>query len=172
MTNQALTPKQQRFAHEYLVDLNATAAAIRAGYSKKTAKSIGQENLTKPALKKEISRLRAVVLEKIDASAEKVLREVARIAFGNAGDVMDWGPGGVTLVAKSALTPDQIATVSEAAQRFSAEGGSIKLKQYDKLKALELLGKHYKLWGDDSKPASLVGIVVNLVPAPPAVGTR
>ena len=49
-----LTPKQQRFVQEYLVDLNATAAAIRAGYSPKTAKQIGQENLTKPAIEKAV----------------------------------------------------------------------------------------------------------------------
>ena len=51
-----LTPKQQRFVEEYLIDLNATQAAIRAGYSEKTAKSVGHENLTKPDLKKYIDK--------------------------------------------------------------------------------------------------------------------
>ena len=51
-----MTPKQKLFAQEYLVDLNATQAAIRAGYSKKTARKIGQENLTKPDIAKEIEK--------------------------------------------------------------------------------------------------------------------
>lgn len=72
--NKELTTRQQRFCLEYLIDCNATKAAIRAGYSEKTARSIGQENLTKPDIQAEIQRLKKPIEEKLQISAEWVLK--------------------------------------------------------------------------------------------------
>lgn len=74
-----LTPKQLRFVQEYLIDLNATQAAIRAGYSERTAKSIGQENLTKPAIAAEIAKQQAKVAKKAEITAEFVLAGIVAL---------------------------------------------------------------------------------------------
>jgi phage terminase small subunit len=75
-----LTPKQQKFVQEYLVDLNATQAAVRAGYSEKTAKSIGQENLTKPVVKAAIESAQKVLAERVEITQEWVLSNLKTVA--------------------------------------------------------------------------------------------
>jgi phage terminase small subunit len=77
---QKLTPKQQRFVDEYLVDLNATQAAIRAGYSQKTARAIGAENLTKPDIAAAIEASRAKATEKAELSVGWVLESLRAVA--------------------------------------------------------------------------------------------
>ena len=69
-----LTPKQQRFVEEYLIDLNATQAAIRAGYSEKTAKEIGSENLTKPNIAKAIAEAQEKLSNKAQVTVEMVVQ--------------------------------------------------------------------------------------------------
>ena len=78
-----LTLKQQRFIDEYLVDGNATRAAIAAGYSKKTAYSIGEENLRKPEIKAEIERIRAEQSKKLEITREGLLSDLMDIAKDN-----------------------------------------------------------------------------------------
>lgn len=75
-----LTPKQQRFVEEYLVDLNATQAAVRAGYSQKTASSIGEENLRKPEIQQAIAQAKAKRSEKVNITAEYVLGNLVEVA--------------------------------------------------------------------------------------------
>ena len=76
-----LTPKQQRFVEEYLIDLNATQAAIRAGYSAKTAEVIGHENLRKPNIQSEIDKVMGERSARTEITADRVLREYARLGF-------------------------------------------------------------------------------------------
>jgi phage terminase small subunit len=71
-----LTPKQEMFCKEYLIDLNATQAAIRAGYSPKTAKETGYENLTKPHIAEYINDMKSKREEKVEITAEGVLRDL------------------------------------------------------------------------------------------------
>ena len=75
-----LTPKQQRFVEEYLIDLNATQAAIRAGYSEKTAKSIGQENLTKPDIQKAIQEAQEILSNKTQLTVDMVVNGLLKEA--------------------------------------------------------------------------------------------
>ncbi len=77
-----MTPKQQRFCEEYLIDLNATQAAIRSGYSKKTAASIGEENLRKPEIKAAIEKGMSKRAIRAELSADAVVNELKRIAKG------------------------------------------------------------------------------------------
>ena len=74
-----LTAKQQRFIEEYLIDLNATQAAIRAGYSEKTAYAIGEENLRKPVIKAEIERLQAETSNKLQVTKEGLINDLLTI---------------------------------------------------------------------------------------------
>lgn len=120
-----LTLKQKRFADEYIISANATAAAIKAGYSKKTARSIGQENLTKPDIKAYIDeRLEKLESEKI-ATQEEVLQYLTSIMRGDQQEK--------TLV-----------SVGEFGQKIV----DIDVGAKDRIKAAELLGKRYRLFTD------------------------
>lgn len=120
-----LTLKQKRFADEYLISANATAAAIKAGYSKKTARSIGQENLTKPDIKAYIDeRLEKLESEKI-ATQEEVLQYLTSIMRGDQQEK--------TLI-----------SVGEFGQKIV----DIDVGAKDRIKAAELLGKRYRLFTD------------------------
>jgi phage terminase small subunit len=76
-----MTPKQERFVAEYLIDLNATQAAIRAGYSEKTAYVIGHENLSKPEISAALAAAQQKRAERTEITQDRVLQELARIAF-------------------------------------------------------------------------------------------
>ncbi|MDR1514835.1 MAG: terminase small subunit [Synergistaceae bacterium] len=143
-----MNARQKRFVDEYLVDLNATQAAIRAGYVEKTAKSIGQENLTKPDIKNAIAAALAERSKRTGVTADRVVQELARIAFVDTRQIFEWGPNGVTLRPSDELTDDEAAIVAEVSETRSAVGGSIKAKRFDKLKALELLGRHLGMFND------------------------
>lgn len=82
----ALTPKQQRFVEEYLVDLNATQAAIRAGYSEKNAGKIGPELLGKTGVSAAIQAAKRRLSERTEITAERILLELAKIGFADASD--------------------------------------------------------------------------------------
>lgn len=74
-----LTPKQERFVAEYLIDLNASAAARRAGYSERTADAIGRENLGKPTIASAIAAGRAAVAERAKRSVDDVMADIAKV---------------------------------------------------------------------------------------------
>ena len=134
-----LTPKQERFVDEYLVDLNATAAAIRAGYSEKTARFIGAENLTKPNISAEIAERRAKLRSKLEITQEAVLQELAAIAFANGTDfVTITGAGLLSVKPTSEVAKEKLPAI--AGIKYNQLG--IEIKLHDKVRALELLGKH------------------------------
>ena len=140
-----MTKKQKRFAEEYLIDLNATQAAIRAGYSPDTAKEIGCENLTKPNIRACIDREMAERSKRTGVNADRVVQELAKIAFVNAVDVID--PKTAT-VKEDALSEDTAAIQSVKVKTFGDDGLEREIKMADKLKALELLGKHMGMFKD------------------------
>jgi phage terminase small subunit len=149
-----LTKKQKMFVAEYLVDLNATQAAIRAGYSEKNAGKIGPELLGK-------TRISEAIQEQMDArenrtliTADKVLEELAKIGFSNLADYIQVQRDGTAYVDLSELTREQAAAVQEITVDEYAEGSGedvrlvkkVKLKLIDKIRALELIGKHLAMW--------------------------
>lgn len=171
-----LTPKQQRFVEEYLIDLNATQAAVRAGYSEKTAYSIGEENLKKPVIAKEIERALNERSKRTEITADMVLAELARIGFSNMAHYAKWNPDGVTLTDSDNLTDDAARCVAEVSQTVTAEGGTVKFKLHDKVSALEKLGRHLGMFTEkvevtgkdggpleltDAKAALLRGVISN-----------
>lgn len=134
-----MTQKQKRFIEEYLIDLNATQAAVRAGYSSATAKDIGCENLAKPNIRAQIDRAMAERSKRTGVNAERVIQELAKIAFVNATEVID--PKTAT-VKEDALPEDTAAIQSVKVKTFGEDGLEREIKMADKIKALELLGKH------------------------------
>lgn len=140
-----MTKKQKRFIEEYLVDLNATQAAIRAGYSPDTAKSIGSENLTKPDIQARIAKAMAERSKRTGVNADRVVMELAKIAFVNARDVID----AETASLKPDAAPEDTAAIqSVKVKTFGEDGLEREIKMADKLKALELLGKHLGMFKD------------------------
>lgn len=140
----ALTPKQQRFVDEYLVDLNATQAAIRAGYSAKTARQVGAENLSKPAVAFAIQERQQKRAEKVEVTAERVLKELAVLAFLDPADM-----AAIT----AASGPEDIAALPEHVRRAVAgwswdKAGNFVVKLNSKQPALEALGRHLGMFKD------------------------
>lgn len=141
-----LTQKQKLFILEYLKDLNATQAAIRAGYSEKGAEVQGHHLLRNPKIKVVIQQSMDKRSDRIKIDADLVLQEIARIAFADLRDVMDWDGDSVTLKASSELTDAQAAAVCEVTQTITKDGGTLRLKLHSKDSSLEKLGKHLKLF--------------------------
>ena len=140
-----MTQKQKRFIEEYLIDLNATQAAIRAGYSPDTAQQTGSENLSKPVIRAQIDRAMAERSKRTGVNAERVVQELAKIAFVNAAEVID--PKTAT-VKEDALPEATAAIQSVKVKTFGEDGLEREIKMADKLKALELLGKHLGMFKD------------------------
>jgi phage terminase small subunit len=109
----ALTPKQRRFVEEYLVDLNATQAAIRAGYSANSASDIGWENLRKPEIASEIAKLRKAQSERTGVTADQVIEHLTTIALFNPMDYMRISENGDPYVDFSNQTREQATALSE-----------------------------------------------------------
>ena len=129
-----LTPKQARFVEEYLVDLNATQAAIRAGYSETTARAIGYENLTKPDIQQAIQERQAKRSARVELTQDEVvrdLRELRDICMGRK-------PVRVTEVVKNTQMGEVTAREVEIYALEPTGAG----------KALDLLGKHLGMFVD------------------------
>ena len=140
--------KLPRFIEEYIVDLNATQAAIRAGYSKKTAYSIGQENLKKPEVQKAIAEAKKERTKRLGIDADYVLRRLIEIDQMDVLDIMD-GYFNIKPVNEWPLTWRQFISSFENLEQFEGAGEDRtqfgwlkKIKFPDKVKNLELLGKH------------------------------
>lgn len=142
-----LTPKQKLFCDYYLISLNATEASIKAGYSKKTAKEIGAENLTKPNIKEYLQNSMNKRAEKLEITADKVIGEIAKLAFANTTDILEITDHGVTIKDLSKLDTTCIASAEEVFDKEGMRVG-VKVKLHDKTKNLELLGRHLGLFKD------------------------
>lgn len=148
MVTRALTAKQRRFVEEYLVDLNATQAAIRAGYSAKTAGSYGNENLKKPAIQSAIQDALQKQQERTEITADRVLKEIFRLATFDPRKLFN-ADGTVKNIA--ALDDDTAACVG-GLDIVTTTNGDVtrKVKVWDKNSALEKLGKHFQMFTDKS----------------------
>lgn len=140
-----MTKKQKRFAEEYLIDLNATQAAIRAGYSPDTANEQGSRLLANVSVSNEINRAVAERSKRTGVNADRVVRELAKIAFVNAADVINAKDA---TLRNDATEDDTAAIQSVKVKTFGDDGLEREIKMADKLKALELLGKHLGMFKD------------------------
>ena len=148
-----LTPKQQRFVDEYLIDLNATQAAIRAGYSEVSARSQGHENLTKPDISAAIKSKNKYLLAKLNITPEHVLREYSRIAFGRITDVVKLKKGSIKVARDDQLNDDQKAMLSS----ISETKYGIKITIHNKMAALDKLGQYLCIFAEkpeEDKPTN------------------
>lgn len=143
----ALTDKQQRFCEEYLIDLNATQAAIRAGYSEKTAKDIACENLAKPNIHARIAELKAKRSEKLSIDAEWVLRRLVSISDRcmQHEPVMVFSPVDKAMVHKEDEEGNKL-------YQFDSSGAN---------RATEMIGKHIGFFEKDNEQGPAPVTVIN-----------
>ena len=146
----SLNEKQKQFCEEYLIDLNATQASIRAGYSEKTAKEIGCKHLTKVNIQNYISELKEKRNKIVELSQQEVLVELKNFAYSDITDTMG-------------LTFDQLKELPIELRRMIAsfkktvvdfEGGkrtTFEIKFIDKMKAFEMLNRHIGFYEADNK---------------------
>lgn len=173
-----LTPKQQRFVDEYLVDLNATQAAIRAGYSSKTANRMGSENLSKPVIADAIQKAQAERSKRTGITQDRVLEQYARISAADIKDFLSFCTEKTVVGREDDGTPifdyKQIVQMKPSdevdgtliSEVSISERGVFTFKLYDKMKALDMLGRHLgmfkdkvELTGSDGKPLFEVVVV-------------
>lgn len=148
-----LTPKQEQFAFG-LAGGQSQADAYRHAYPR--AKNWKDETVWSKAsvlaangkVRTRVAELGAKAAAANEVTVERIVRELALIAFGNKKAVMHWGPGGVKLKDSEGLSNDDAAQVAEVKETTSATGGSLSLKTHDKVKALELLGRHVGMFTD------------------------
>jgi phage terminase small subunit len=174
-----LTSKQRAFVREYLIDLNATQAAIRAGYSAKTASSQGERLLRNVEVDKAISAAMKLRAERTDITADRVLNELAKIGFADIRKAVKWTSsliteedqpdGGDVLVIKHVVTnniqivaseeidEDTAAAIAEISQNAT---GGIKVKLHDKRAALVDLGRHLGLFKDKVEHSGSINLNV------------
>lgn len=150
-----LNIRQEKFVQEYMKDLNATQAAARAGYSKKRANETAARLLTYPQVQAEITRLKKKMADKNEGLAQAVIDELKKVGFSN---VQDFIGGDNSVVDLSELEKDKVAAVSSVKKvttTFGGEDGGIKesveFKLWDKVSALEKLGRHLGLFEEDNR---------------------
>ena len=114
-----MTDKQDRFCEEYMIDLNATQAAIRAGYSPKTAREQAPRLLANVSIQNRIAQLQAEQSRRTGVSADRVVRELAKIAFANASDLIDPETASVKLDASR----DDLAAIQSIKVKSFGEDG-------------------------------------------------
>ncbi len=160
----ALTPKQRRFVDEYLLDLNATQSAIRAGYSVRTAKTKASQLLAMPHVAAAIAEAQAKRAHRTGITADRVLQELAKIGFSDIRKAVAWKPfvteievdeetgeakmavtNHVQVIASDEIDDETAAAISEISQ---TDKGGLKVKLHDKRAALVDIGKHLGMFVD------------------------
>lgn len=166
-----LKPKRETFSHEYLIDLNKTQAALRAGYSPKTAYSIGHELLKIPEVQDRIAYLATIKEQRANKSADDVIKELENVGFSRLGDIIEWNPSGMAFLKDSGeLSEDAMAAIESVSVTEEQSGDDknsrmvlkSKVKLHSKMAALTQLAKHHGLIGDQDSRGD-VNIQVNVV---------
>lgn len=161
-----LTPKEQRFCEEYVIDLNATQAAIRAGYSEDSARSIASNKLTKHNIQEAVKDLRGEISKRCKITIDEIVTELAEQFRVDPNEVFD-NTGALKLLGNMT---DRARRSIKSIQRqtFTTEGGvseKIKTELYDKHTAAEKLMRHLGGYGKDheqaNKPIVITGIDIN-----------
>jgi phage terminase small subunit len=180
-----LTPKQKQFTLEYMIDRNATQAAIRAGYSKKTSESIGLQLLRKTTVRQAIDEAIKAQEKRTGISADRVLAELAKVAFLDVSGAF-WEDGALkpiheipknVVAAIAGIEIDELYEGTGKAREHVGQtkrlklndkirarehvGQTKRLKLNDKIRALELLGKNLKLFTDKHELSGSLNVVLN-----------
>lgn len=144
-----LSSKQERFIEEYLIDLNATQAAIRAGYSTKYADRQAHILMINGRISSAISVAKAERSKRTGITADRVLEELAKVGFANLTDIVTLDEAAVK---RGSHADDTAAIQSIKVKRITTEEGDNiverEVKLHDKIKALDLIARHLGLYND------------------------
>lgn len=166
MTKRELNKKQEQFVQEYMIDLNATQAAIRAGYSKRTAYSQGQRLLKHVEVQRRLQAEQAKRAERVQVDQEYVLRRLVEIDQMDALDILD-DDGSIKPIKDWPKTWRQFLSGFDVTQMSSAEDVETVVRRIrwpDKIRNLELLGRHLGMFTDRVEVDAsddLVGAILN-----------
>ena len=141
-----MTPRQRRFVDEYLIDLNATRAARRAGYAPRYADRIAANLMGKNGVLQAIAQGMQERSKRTAITADQVVEELACIAFATITQVVQVQDGKVRVVDTDDLPPEVSAAIAEIRQSTTPHGGSLAVRLFDKVAALKLLGDHLGLF--------------------------
>lgn len=160
-----LVPRRAEFVRQYLLDLNARRAAIRAGFSEESAKKASVQLLRDEWVREEIRDAMAARAARTELSADRVLKELAAIAYVDIRDLMSWTGTQITLKDSSILRAEDAAAVAGLKPHFSPTTGdcTVEMKLHDKVAALRLLGQHFGLWGRLVAPGDGAGAQADVV---------
>ena len=152
-----LTPKQTKFVDEYLKDLNATQAAIRAGYSKRSANNIGPGNLLKSIIQEAIQKRRLKLQQKLHITQERVLEEEARLAFVDVESLFDEKGNllPVNKIPEDARRAIAGVEVIESTTKGKEKEVKFKYRLWDKGRALERISKHLGIYAPEKHEHSM-----------------
>lgn len=141
-----LSAKQRRFIDEYVIDYNGRLAACRAGYAERSASTTAGRLLAMPEIVAGIQSRQQERAERTQVTQDAVVRELAAVGFARLKDVCTWDDGHLTLVSSHELSDTQAASIAEITETVTTRGGTVRVKQHSKLKALEMLAKHVGLY--------------------------
>jgi phage terminase small subunit len=141
--------KQERFCQELVIDLNATKAAERAGYTVKTAKQTGARLLTNKYIATRVNELQAAIAEAVGVTAEMVVKELCKLAFTDLKDVVDFNGKKPRIKSPMELAdPEKLGAISEFTEITNGNKVTRRIKMHDKKGSLELLGRHLGMFND------------------------
>ena len=170
MPETELSKKHQAFVNEYIIDLNATQAAIRAGYSKKTAQQVSSRMLLNVVIKEAVQHAMDARTVRTQVTADRVLSELAKLGYSNIEDYVTIGDDGLPTVDFSDLTREQFAAITEVTVETRREHNSdkedaatiekVRFKLADKRAALVDIGRHLKLFTDKVEHSGTIGCTV------------
>jgi phage terminase small subunit len=146
-----LSPRQENFCREYLIDFNATRAYQRAGYassSDEIARKNAAKLMTTEVIKARIQELKGDRAERVDIEGDRVLKEIARLAFSSITDVISFSDRGIVLKDSSHLDDDVKGAIAEVTIVENEKGIKKSVKMHDKNKSLALLMKYLGLDSD------------------------
>ena len=144
-----LNPRQKKFCDEYLISLNATDACIKAGYSLKTARYMGYENLTKPHIQGYLQARLKVLATKTGITQERIINEIASIALLNITDICNIDKDGSVTVKSLGDIPEEARAAIKEVTTFQLPDGNgmaYKIQFWDKVKGLEMLAKYFGMF--------------------------
>nr|CAJ1762460.1 terminase small subunit [uncultured phage] len=151
-----MTKKQKLFVEEYLIDLNATQAAIRAGYSPDTAQEQSSRLLSNVMIKSAVDKAMAERSRRTGINQDRVLLELAKIGFAKITDVVDPETAQIKPDAKE----EDLACIQSIKIKPNEFGTEREVKMYDKKAALVDIGRHLGMWNDKLDIKGVEGVVI------------
>jgi len=151
-----LNPKQKKFVREYCRCLNATQAAIAAGYSKNTARQQGARLLSNVNISHAIGKLIGAATEKSELSLDFALKELKAIAEANMSDFAKWQKDSVVLIPSADLTPAMLSAVESVGEIRGQDGKKyVRIKLHSKLQAISSILRLYEISEVETRLAAM-----------------